>query len=66
MHFTKTSIKANDEQMLWVYENTIGRFSIYKDSYEEDQPDLFSLRERRKNLAFEDPLEAILCELTWS
>jgi len=64
-HFTNTSIKVDDDTMIWVYENTIGRFAVFEK--ESDFDDMFSLMDdKRFTFAFEDPKEAVICELTWS
>lgn len=67
-HFTKTSIKADREQMLWVFDNTNSRFAVYSPDKvtEQEKIDFLLSFENRLHLAFEDPQEAMLCELKWS
>ncbi len=67
-HFTKTSIKADRDQMLWVFENTNNRFAVYspEKATDEEKMDFLLAFENRLQLAFEDPQEAMLCELKWS
>jgi hypothetical protein len=67
-HYTKTGISKSDKTIHWVYENTKGRFSFYiKKDPLGDQDDLLTLYAIEESyFAFEDPHEAVLCELTWS
>ena len=65
-HFVKTGIAFSDEKILWVYESTKGRFSVYEKPSDDTDFDLIMWSLESKCLAFEDPHEAVLCELTWS
>lgn len=64
-HFIKTDINFANETVLWVYESTRGRFSIYEKNPNDKEDSLFMVS-ILKCLAFEDPYEAVLCKLKWS
>lgn len=62
-HFVPTNTSLSEENHLWIYEKTQGRFFIGSKNTHSINADLFSFD---RYPYFEDPQEAVLYELTWS
>lgn len=60
-HFHKIQVTASSAVQDWILENTQGRWAVC--SRFDQERDVFL---NRSGLAFEDPQEAMLCQLTWS
>lgn len=65
-HFVVTKTPVTDESLVWVYNTLSGRFSITNIQENNDILTSMILFYRTINIAFEDPKEAMLYELTWS
>ena len=61
-HFVITRTAVTTETLFWVYERTNGRFAFVKHYPHADQQSLIY----DEAIAFEDPKEAVMYELTWS
>jgi hypothetical protein len=65
-HFVITKTPVTDQSLVWVYNALSGRFSITNIHENSDVLTSVILFYQTINIAFEDPKEAMLYELTWS
>jgi hypothetical protein len=65
-HFVVTKTPVTDQSLVWVYNALSGRFSITNIHENSDVLTSVILFYQTINIAFEDPKEAMLYELTWS